>query len=175
MTRWRAIWLSSVFPSPAHFFYPLRIVHIDVREILFYWPTYLSIGFFLAYFPFFHYVSYSILSSSSIFLSALSLVSSPFIVYFRCLLGDDFGNSWKDRSPNFQMDTLLNDQQDGRHNVFASTTTSSVGVIDSDESQHRFHGIELYRRSCPQVIFIKALILHRDIFPVPYLYELHCN
>lgn len=59
--------------------------------------------------------------------------------------------------------------------VVGSATISNVCVPDLDEIQLRLHGVDLNRWSSSDIIVIKAALIHKDRFPIPYSYELRSS
>lgn len=95
----------------------------------------------------------------------------PSIVIFKPDFCTDYRKYAKERGLKIDTDVVLYEEQDGRVKVVGSAAAYGVGGTDPDESQRCFHGFDLKRLSSSDLSVLKAAVIHKDSFSIPYIYR----
>lgn len=97
----------------------------------------------------------------------------PSIALFKTIFRNDFGKYAKHHGLKVDTDVLLYEDQDVGPKVVGLAIISSVAVTDPDEFQRPVHCGEQNCGLGSDLIFIKAVIIQKDSFTIPYPYEIH--
>lgn len=97
----------------------------------------------------------------------------PPIAFFKYVLGNEWGKSARDRDLKNYIYVVLYEKRGRRPNNLRSATISATGVTARDEFQRHFHGVHLSLAPGSNLIVIKAVVIQKDSFPIPYLHGLH--
>lgn len=145
---YRDIYLSAVFPSAVH-------------------------STFLSHFSFFKSISRPIICTLIFSICFLPHYVS-FHRIFKSVLGDDSDQAAKDCGLILDTSVTLYKNQGWGRKVLRSAIIPGVGSTDSDEFQCCIHGVNLNCWSASDLIVMKAVVLHRNSFCIPCLYEFGC-
>lgn len=110
-------------PSPLHRPHYSRSAHFSLTDIIFY-------ARFPSTFSLLRFLSHSSSLSCSIFVVVCSLNMSLSIVFFKSILGNDFGNSAKDHSLKIDNGIVPYDKQDRSPMVVSSVRISGARLLN---------------------------------------------
>lgn len=92
---------------------------------------------------------------------------------FMSLLGNDVGTLAKESGLENVTYVAVHEERDASPKAVCSTIVSGVVLTHPDKFKRRFPGVDLNHASGSDRIVIKAMLFPKDIFLIPYPYELH--
>lgn len=99
---------------------------------------------------------------------------SPSVAFSNSVLGRDYCNFAKDRSPKIDDNVVSHGKQDKRLKIVCSATPSVAGETNHNEFQRRSHGVNLSVASCADPIVMNAKVFHKNMLPILYPYGYQC-
>lgn len=165
--------MSCVLLGPIHFFYLRRIGVSEVGEYLSLWPINSSVGVFLSFFHVFLFcfplmifivLLFHYLSSSSLY---------PPHSIFQVCLRNYLRMSARDCGLKIVTNVELSEKQECSPKFVHAARISGASEIEHNEFKRSLYSTDRDCGSSSNLIFITAVKIQKDSFPILYVYELH--
>lgn len=130
--------------------------------------------FYFQIFPFSFCFSLEFFIFSFFHICVLPLYAS-FHSIIKSILGNDLGISTKDRNLKEDSYVLHFEEREGSPRVADAANISSAAITDLDEFQRYLHSVYVNRWPGSNLIFRKAVEIHKGSFHIPYPYEFYCT